>query len=408
MPLTSWLDSFLDLYPVAPYHSRTRPRGAPVRFLAAEIQVLEARELLSAVSADFTPDTTGNAAAGDAMPPSIPTAVLPAGSTSLTVRGVSGDRIAGTYQDAGFNTHGFLYDGTTFTTINPPGAIQTDVAAVSGDNVVGYYFGGGDQHAFLYNAASGSYTKLDPPNSASSYASGVSGQTVVGVFSGSDQSGWHSFVYDGSTLTVLDAPGGFDTTVTGIAGDRIVGSYRTAENPTGDGSLSHGFLYNGSTFTTIDVPGAVNTRVTGVTEDAVFGTYDSESGAVNSFTTTYHFRYDGTTFTTLGRSVPGQPSPPDDGSGSADQSALSSPGTSVAVNFGGAPVEQITAQPTAGNSPDVSASVAATRPKPMSPNILLGLDGPTLAITTTLPIRKPYRTATAGPTLEFGDPSSLL
>ena len=342
------------------------------------------------------------------MPPTIPTAVLPAGSTSLIVRDVSGASQAGTYQDAGFTTHGFLYDGTTFTTINPPGAMQTDVSAVSGDVVVGYYFGGGDQHAFLYNASTGTYITLDPPNSASSYASGVSGQTVVGVFSGSDQSGWHSFVYDGASITVLDVPGGINTTVTGISGNRIVGTYQTIASSDGAGNVSHGFLYDGSTFTTIDVPGAANTRITGVTDDAVFGSYDFETGAVHSFTTYYRFRYDGTTFTALDSSVPGAPSPPEDNSSvPAVQSAASSPGGTSTTSFGGAPVQEVTSQPAASNSQDGRADVAATHDKPITPSVLLGLDGPAPAISATAPTRKSYWTSTAGPTLEFGDPSSL-
>jgi hypothetical protein len=63
------------------------------------------------------------------------------GSISTAAYGISGSKIVGDYQDAAGTYHGFIYDGTTWDTINVslPGTIGTQAYGISGNLVVGQY-----------------------------------------------------------------------------------------------------------------------------------------------------------------------------------------------------------------------------------------------------------------------------
>jgi hypothetical protein len=59
----------------------------------------------------------------------------------------------GLYLDANGVENGFLYDGTTWNTLNFPGAKGTGVVGIDGNNLVGYYrkSPNGLAHGFLYD-----------------------------------------------------------------------------------------------------------------------------------------------------------------------------------------------------------------------------------------------------------------
>jgi len=64
---------------------------------------------------------------------------------------IEGNNIIGSYRDGGAGDHGFLYDGTTWTTLDYPGAINTFPMRIRGGLIVGYYDpGDGSAHGFLY------------------------------------------------------------------------------------------------------------------------------------------------------------------------------------------------------------------------------------------------------------------
>ena len=69
--------------------------------------------------------------------------------TSLT--GIDGDRIVGNYlRLPDGSSHGFLYEGTTFTPVDFPGATDTTVNGIDGDRIVGSYFDAAEsRHAFV-------------------------------------------------------------------------------------------------------------------------------------------------------------------------------------------------------------------------------------------------------------------
>ncbi len=208
----------------------------------------------------------------------------PPGSTFTSASGISGNNVVGDYQDAGGNSHGFLYNGTTYATIDPPGSTLTTIAGVSGGNVVGSFGDvSGKTHGFLYNGTT--YTTIDPPGSTFTSVTGVSGSNVVGQY---QDAGFvdHGFVFNGTTYTTIDPPGSTLTSVLGVSGNNVVGEYR------GAGGVTHGFLYNGTSYATIDPPGSTDTSVLGVSGGDMVGTY-VVSGV------THGFLYDGTTYTTI-------------------------------------------------------------------------------------------------------------
>jgi hypothetical protein len=119
----------------------------------------------------------------------------------------------------------------TWTTLNYPGARGTSAFGIYGNNIVGTYNWG--EHGFLYDGTN--WTTLDHPNASSwTSASGIEGSNIVGTYI--DASGvYHGFLYDGSTWTTIDYPGASGTSASGIYGNNIVGCYSDAYG-------AHGFL----------------------------------------------------------------------------------------------------------------------------------------------------------------------
>ena len=129
----------------------------------------------------------------------------------------------------------------SYQTLNDPlaGSISsygTYVQGVSGGNIVGYYIDNyGVCHGFLYNGSS--YNTLDAPNAATHYyngttptyigtlAQGTDDGNIVGYYS--DTNGYtHGFLYTNGVFTTLNATNGaVSTCALGIFGGNIVGSY---------------------------------------------------------------------------------------------------------------------------------------------------------------------------------------
>ena len=210
-----------------------------------------------------------------------------------TLRGVSGNNIVGIYEDAGLNFHGFLYNGSTYTAINVPGATYTETVGVSGNNVIGNSQpGNGHYTAFVYNG--GNFTTVAVPGAFDTIATSISANgDIVGLYSLTGTGGpsdIHGFLYNGSTYETLDPPGSTHTEPyygPGISGNNVAGFYQDAS-----GNF-HGFLFNGSTYTTLNVPGATSTQATGVSGNNVVGF----SGPYNNNVGRDAFIYDGSNYT---------------------------------------------------------------------------------------------------------------
>jgi hypothetical protein len=166
--------------------------------------------------------------------------------------GIDGDNIVGYYistQSGNQGVRGFLYDGTTWTTIHKTGASRTIVNDIEGNNLVGTVYDISGTHGFFYELSNSSWTILDKPGAFSTFVNGISGNNIVGQYT--DGSGSYGFLYDKSAqtwailpmheafaidgsyivggtqlynidtyaLTNLDVP----STIYGIDGDNIVG-----------------------------------------------------------------------------------------------------------------------------------------------------------------------------------------
>jgi probable HAF family extracellular repeat protein len=101
--------------------------------------------------------------------------------------------IVGDYSSGGA-THGFLYNGTTYTTIDDPLATSTSAYGINdADQVVGYYTdSSGGTHGFLYDGTT--YTTIDDPSATGgTHVLGInnSGQITGYYF---DSTGVHGFL----------------------------------------------------------------------------------------------------------------------------------------------------------------------------------------------------------------------
>ena len=213
------------------------------------------------------------------------------GSHSTTAIETDGSNIVGEYDDSSLRAHGFLYNGSTYTTLDDPlatGTLGTFVDGISGGNIVGEYYSSNVPHGFLYNGST--YTTLDDPlGTKGTEATGISGGNIVGDYYDSSNV-QHGFLYNGSTYTTLDNPLGTKGTIAlGISGGNIVGEYFDSSN------VQHGFRYNGTTYTTLDDPletGPIGSIAENIDGNNIVGDYNNATGV-------HGFLYNGTTFTTL-------------------------------------------------------------------------------------------------------------
>jgi hypothetical protein len=191
------------------------------------------------------------------------------GATQTIVSAIDGDRIVGYYHLNG--THGFVYDGQSFATIDYPGAAHSGVVDIDGDTIVGF-FDGNRRRGYRYR--DGVFTTIDHPLTTNAGGngtnpSGISGDTIVGVYL-DDSFSTQGFIFDGSTYQTFDYPNAPITTITGIDAGRIIGQGGTT-----------GYLHEGASFTTISIPGADSTAPLGIHNDTVVGYafYQSEGSS---------------------------------------------------------------------------------------------------------------------------------
>lgn len=207
-----------------------------------------------------------------------------AGSTQAY--GISGNKIAGSYTVAGV-THGFVYDGTNYRTVDVASADSSIVHGISGNYAVGYSTTGAISNAFVYDLTNPGAPKVVSLGvkvagiAMSTFGYGISGNTIVGYYY--DGSIDHAFSYTitDSTfdLAELDISASLvpvsvntdSTDANGISGSNIVGF------STGAGGYYHGFVYDGTDYNLIDDTDSTTT------DTALYGV-DSETGTAVGFT----------------------------------------------------------------------------------------------------------------------------
>ena len=220
------------------------------------------------------------------------------GSTELLGINNAG-QVVGYYNDSSSTAHGFLATLPTttsysFTTLNVPsstGGAQAYGINNTGQIVGEYEDSSGAEHAFLYNSSSFAYSTLDYPSAIGSSADGINdvGQ-VVGVYV--DSSGTpHGFIASGGFHFSFDDSLGTKGTVAFGTNDAelVVGYYFDSSGTV------HGFQVRSGAYTTLDDPfGAKGTAAYGVNDAGqIVGSYTDSSGA------THGFLYSGGSYTTL-------------------------------------------------------------------------------------------------------------
>jgi hypothetical protein len=119
-----------------------------------------------------------------------------AGPGETYAEGISGDSVVGWYRGSFGPVHGYLYNITTqsYTSFHYPGATGETIAqGISGNNIVGQYWDNSGEHGFLYNGTS--WTTLSYPGAVNTYAYGISGNNIVGNYNYGDGMPVHGFIY---------------------------------------------------------------------------------------------------------------------------------------------------------------------------------------------------------------------
>ena len=187
-------------------------------------------------------------------------------ATATAANGNSTHEIAGQFDDAGGNTHGFVLNKGVFTTIDVPGAVFTIINGINASGrLAGTYSIAGDpkpNHAFFWSK--GDFTTLDPLGATRSQGGFLNAQgEVVGTYRDEFEKR-HGFIWRKGNFTTFNVPGDHPVLGTVALGindiGQIVGNYVAAKD-----NQRHGFLRSSKgDFTTLDVPGADITIAQGI------------------------------------------------------------------------------------------------------------------------------------------------
>ncbi len=210
--------------------------------------------------------------------------------------GISGNNIVGYFSDSigSGGTHGYLFNGTTFTELYRSDIYTYDLSAnaISGNRVAGSYTQGSYVRSFLYDIQSQTYLTLPTffqggQTIIGSRAYGVSDNNVVGIFSGYDQIiGYkvYGYLYDinSQNYAVIDFPGSYGTHAYGISQSKVVGSFW------GQDYVMHGFVYDITlgTYNQIDAPNSQLTYIRATENDKIAGYFQDASGNYQGFIAT--------------------------------------------------------------------------------------------------------------------------
>ena len=196
----------------------------------------------------------------------------------------------GFYVDSGGTTHGFTFNGASFTNVDAPGTAFNQLLGINNAlTAVGYSSldstGMTLQRSYMVSGAT--FTYLDgflPPGVGNNQAVGINNAGwVVGFYA--DSTGvLHGYLFNGSTASTLDFLGGMGTQAFGINNKgEIVGDYIDSMG------VMHGFTYIGGVFQTVDDPAGVagSTVINGVNDlGQLVGFYADNSDNVIGFVAT--------------------------------------------------------------------------------------------------------------------------
>jgi VCBS repeat-containing protein/probable HAF family extracellular repeat protein len=248
--------------------------------------------------------------------------IAPAGAISSTVQSINNlGHAVGSFTDE-LGTHGFLYDGTTFTNLTDPGGNALFPTGVNDADVVvgstngkGYIFDGTNYVEHQYGLRTTSFAEINnndlvvgsyaqPWTSYSSVAVGLTYQNgssfpfnhpdnvtgrgnwlvdasdtglLVGNYYPSFYGSSRGFVYDGLNYTDILVPGAPWTNAAGVNNQGHVVGMQIRDN----GADRFGFIYNGSTYEPFRYPGSAGwTALTDINDAGVITGYGAGKGFI--------------------------------------------------------------------------------------------------------------------------------
>jgi hypothetical protein len=169
----------------------------------------------------------------------------------------------------------------TFVKLQYPGSIYTDATGINNSgHVVGtYYLPDGLRHGYVFDGST--YTTVDFPGAAHTFLFGIapSGRTV-GSYSLSIGGGfWHSLIEEDGNFTSFDFPNR-ETDARAINGaGRIVGIYNT-----GAGTPDTGYLKIDDSYESVSVANSQHTYALGINDASkISGSYVGSDGMLHGF-----------------------------------------------------------------------------------------------------------------------------
>jgi hypothetical protein len=192
--------------------------------------------------------------------------------------------------DSGNVSHGFVLNGTKYTTVDVPGAVGTTLTGINpsgemsgftcSDPACGTFGAPNTTHSFLISKKD-DYTFFDPLGAISSTASTVNPSgAVVGNYTDSGGVG-HGYLRDkNGTFTTIDFPSSISTFAGYInAEGDIVGEYADSSN------VGHSFLLSHGIFTSFDPPGTVGfSDASGINPSGIIvGLYFDSAGVEHGY-----------------------------------------------------------------------------------------------------------------------------
>jgi len=235
---------------------------------------------------------------------------------TLSVVGISGTNVAGTYTDTDTTTgnfYGFVYNGKKYTALVGPaaagGAGINTLAGISGANVAGTYIDSNSANTYGFYCTTGGsgYGSIFGPQGTNAFnnsgglasVDGISGSTVYGTYTETNSENLYGYRYvigSGYSTTPIYGPDGTNgtgiLTIDGMSGASVVGTYPDANSPN-----TYGFILSGSTYTRIYGPEGTNGSgvgsIIGISGNNVVGTYTDSNNILHGFL------YNGTNYSVI-------------------------------------------------------------------------------------------------------------
>ena len=196
----------------------------------------------------------------------------------------------GFYVDSVGTTHGFTFNGASFSTVDAPGTAFNQLLGINdGLRAIGYSSldptGMTLQRSYMVSGTT--FTYLDgflPMGVGNNQAVGINNAGLVVGFYADSMGVFHGYLFNGTTAMTLDHPSAMGTQAFGINNHgEIVGDY------TDSMGVMQGFVYQGGVFHTVDAPKGVagSTVINGVNDlGQLVGFYTDANDNVIGFVAT--------------------------------------------------------------------------------------------------------------------------